>query len=69
MLRFLMWTKRYPEFLQELHFNRSRTGQMERIFLRRLWPMESMLLIRQGYIWRRSILLATGWKRVADGRR
>lgn len=26
-------------------------------------------LIRQGYIWRRSILLATGWKRVADGRR
>ena len=24
--------KRYPEFLQELHFHRSRTGQMERIF-------------------------------------
>ena len=27
------------------------------------------LLIRQGYIWKRSILLVTGWKRVADGRR
>ena len=24
--------KGYPEFLQELHFHRSRTGQMERIF-------------------------------------
>lgn len=38
-------------------------------FLRRRWPMESMLLIRQGYIWKRSIPLATGWKRVADGKR
>lgn len=32
-------------------------------------PMELMLLIRQGYIWKRSIPLATGWKRVADGKR